>query len=872
MPELNERTVLHSRALTQVERKHATVLIDAEGPNWVSADRRGAWLLRAAMEPPAPFSQLVSRYGHHHQLDSAKAWVHVQALVSEALRHGILSLRPVEYPPYAGRDHYLSVSRLRECWLHMNNSCNLSCAHCLVSASPRGEHGLSTVFWRSIIDQAAALGVDRFYITGGEPFVRDDLPKVLRHITEHHRIEVIVLTNATLFQAPRRRVLESLNRELVKFQVSVDGSTPAINDPIRGKGSFAATASGMQELARYGFEMTLTTVATGGNLDDLPNLTRLAKACGARAQHLMWIHRRGRVAGAPQPSLGSGDGAASVGRVADEQNGSPSTAPRTVLSERSASKDWFPSTDRLIEAVRQVRREAERHGIVLDNDASFELRANAPRGIKFDLGNAGWQSLCVYANGHVYPSAAMANHAPLDCGDAANGRDLERIWHESPILQRIREASVVRKATVKEDPLRYLTGGGDLEHSYFYSGDFLGDDPYYPLYRELLLEAMDRLTERKRSLINQRSGYDAPRIFHAMGDGAVACGTTEVGAEDVEVAFLHSNCVLSFDVEKPRKLVQGFYGSAAEQPQAELCCPTKYDDGDIGHIPQEVLDRFYGCGSPVSAARPQPGEVYVDLGSGAGIDCFIAAKRVGPTGRVIGIDMTDPMLAVAREHQAQVAAALGYDVVEFRKGYLEEIPVEAKHADVVTSNCVINLSADKPKVFAELWRILKDHGRAVIADIVSDREVPPQLKVNEQLWGECIVGALTEEQFLAMLEQAGFYGLSVMKKTLWKTIEGFTFSSVTVQGFKFEKTRGCQFIGQSAVYHGPHKAVLDEEGHCFPRNVAITVCTDTARKLAQPPYAGQFAIVEPDGSTQEPALACCPSESSSESGSRGACC
>jgi SAM-dependent methyltransferase len=280
-----------------------------------------------------------------------------------------------------------------------------------------------------------------------------------------------------------------------------------------------------------------------------------------------------------------------------------------------------------------------------------------------------------------------------------------------------------------------------------------------------------------------------------------------------------------------------------------------------------VLDRFYGCGSPVTAANPQPGETYVDLGSGAGIDCFIAAKHVGPGGTVIGVDMTDQMLAVARDSSAKVAAALGYAVVEFRKGYLEQIPVEDKIADVVTSNCVINLSPDKPKVLAEIWRILKDHGRTVIADIVSDREVPPRLKVNEQLWGECIVGALTEEQFLAMLEQAGFYGFSVLKKTFWKTIEGFNFYSVTAQGFKFEKTAGCQFIGQRAIYKGPFKAALDEEGHLFPRNVAIEVCTDTAAKLSRAPYAGQFVIVEPSGERQDVAAsACCPG------GNTGGCC
>ncbi len=851
MPELNHTTTLYAPPLTMIERGGWTVCVDAEAPNWLSTDERGAWILHALNGPPLDFSTLVSRYAAQFRMDSGKAWVHVQNFVSEALRHRMLSLTPVERPPYLGRGAYLATSRLRECWLHTNNSCNLSCAHCLVSSSPKGEKGLPTKTWRELITQALRLGTERFYMTGGEPFVRPDLPELISLITETHRTELIILTNATLFAGPRKELLGRFNRDRVKFQVSMDGSMPAINDPIRGVGSFEATVAGLRELNRQGFGVTLTTVATGGNLEDLPNLTRLAASCGVRSQHLMWIHRRGRA----RP--GGDNGRAGVTGLPAAPNGDESRA-----AQAGEQNGWFPATDRLIEATRRVKQEADRQGVILDNAASFELRANAPAGIKFDLGNAGWQSVCVYANGHVYPSAACANHQPLDCGDVTQGMNLERVWRTSPVLEQIRQASVIHKAQASGDPLRYLTGGGDVEHSYFFSGSFLGEDPYYELYRALLVDAMDALTRRKADLVNRRSGYDAPRIYHAMGDGAVVCGTTEVGAEEVEVAFLHSNCVLSFDVEKPRKIVQEFYGQAAEQPQAELCCPTKYDEADIGHIPQDVLDRFYGCGSPVSAANLQPGEVYVDLGSGAGIDCFIAAKKVGPSGRVIGVDMTDRMLEVARANRPKVAAALGYDVVTFQKGYLEEIPVESKTADAVTSNCVINLSPDKPKVFAELWRILKDHGRAVIADIVSDREVPPRLKANERLWGECIVGALTEEQFLAMLEQAGFYGLSVVKKTFWKTIEGFNFYSVTVQGFKFEKTQGCTFIGQTAIYKGPHKAVLDEEGHLFPRNIPIVVCTDTAAKLSSPPYAGAFTIVEPSGERKDAAaVACCPSTS-----------
>jgi len=347
-------------------------------------------------------------------------------------------------------------------------------------------------------------------------------------------------------------------------------------------------------------------------------------------------------------------------------------------------------------------------------------------------------------------------------------------------------------------------------------------------------------------------------VYTGMGESAVTCATEETPGE---VLTNRSECVLTFDVDAPRKMIRRFYGSAAETPQEELCCPVQPDPEDLSHIPKAVIERFYGCGSPVGAAGIRLGETALDLGSGAGIDVFIAAKKVGPTGRAIGIDMTPQMLAVARESQSQVAAALGYDVVEFREGFLEAIPVGDRSVDLVTSNCVINLSPDKPRVFADMWRVLKDHGRIVVADIVADQEVPPHQRRDPRLWGECISGALTEEEFLAALERAGFYGLQVLKKTFWKEVEGFNFFSVTVRGYKFEKTAGCVYAGQTATYQGPFRGVSDEEGHWFPRNTPIVVCTDTAAKLSRAPYASLFVVTgvtSEDADTGcDPASGCC---------------
>jgi ubiquinone/menaquinone biosynthesis C-methylase UbiE len=257
----------------------------------------------------------------------------------------------------------------------------------------------------------------------------------------------------------------------------------------------------------------------------------------------------------------------------------------------------------------------------------------------------------------------------------------------------------------------------------------------------------------------------------------------------------------------------------------------------------------------MAIAGAAPGEVVVDLGSGAGIDVFIAARLVGPTGRAIGVDMTEQMLAVARANQPKVAAALGWDAVEFRRGFLEAIPVDSKSVDLVTSNCVVNLSPDKPRVFEEVWRVLKDHGRLLLSDIVSERPVPPHLKVNARLWGECLVGALTQEELVAALERAGFYGIELLARSYWKDVEGYPFYSVTVRGWKLEKSAGCVFEGHRAVYLGPGKALVDEEGHHFPRNVPYEVCTDTVAKLQRPPYRGLFAILEPGD--QRAGYACC---------------
>ncbi len=195
-------------------------------------------------------------------------------------------------------------------------------------------------------------------------------------------------------------------------------------------------------------------------------------------------------------------------------------------------------------------------------------------------------------------------------------------------------------------------------------------------------------------------------------------------------------------------------GPATVEPQDELARGL-YDVSDTGELPPEAVLASLGCGNPTALADLQPGEVVLDLGSGGGIDVLLSARRVGPTGKAYGLDMTDEMLALARENQQKDGA----DNVEFLKGEIEDIPLPDDSVDVVISNCVINLSLDKDKVLAEAFRVLRPGGRFAVSDIVFQGDldlVPDELLRDAEAWSGCIAGALEERDYLAKLERAGF--------------------------------------------------------------------------------------------------------------------
>src|SRR6266498_1364329 len=229
-----------------------------------------------------------------------------------------------------------------------------------------------------------------------------------------------------------------------------------------------------------------------------------------------------------------------------------------------------------------------------------------------------------------------------------------------------------------------------------------------------------------------------------------------------------------------KEVVREKYGQAAQRVRSgegNGCCGSRsaldccdpitsnlYDVAEAGEVPATALQASLGCGNPTALAELQPGETVLDLGSGGGIDVLLSAKRVGPTGKAYGLDMTDEMLALARENQRKA----GVENVEFLRGEIENIPLPENSVNVIISNCVINLSADKRRVLAETFRVLKPGGRFAVSDIVRRRPLPPAVLRSVELWAGCVSGALEENEYKSLLSEVGFREVGVEPTRIYR--------------------------------------------------------------------------------------------------------
>lgn len=649
---------------------------------------------------------------------------------------------------YRGRAEHLTTDSLCEMWFHVTNRCNMTCRHCLFVSGPDESEELAAETVLSLARQAVEAGCRVFALTGGEPLVHRDFERLVDGLLDCGDTSVAVLTNGLLLPE-FRDALARWPRDKFHLQISIDGMREA-HDSIRGKGAFGELGGVLDRLRHEQFACTLSMCVTRDNVDDMPALVEFAAASGISNVHFMWYFVRGR-----------GDAAS------------------------------FAPPDLLLGRLKEAAEVAERLEVGIDNLDSLKSQVFAPSGTIHDGSTAGWESVAIGPDGRMYPSAALIGYEELATPIES---DLVGTWRSSPVLDRLRHAT----AADLDRPMRYLLGGGDPDHSYAAAGEFVGHDPYTPLYEQAALWLI-------ASEASRVPDDGPPRLRLRMGDVLDSCGSH--GA----VATVHSNCLLSLAHVDGRTAIGDFYADAAATPREDIANPVCYPEEVIEHIPDESRFRSYGCGSPVLEAELAEGECVLDLGSGSGVECFIAARLVGRDGRVIGVDMLDPMLAMARKGAEVVADRLGYQNLEFRKGLLEDLPIEDDSVDAVLSNCVLNLSAHKRRTFAEVYRVLRRGGRLVVSDVVCETEPDPAIRNNDELRGQCIAGALTQRDLFGLLEESGFATTRVLKRFPYRTVDGHVFYSMTFAAWKGASPRTLR-----VMYRGPFASVTTSQGLLLP--------------------------------------------------------
>lgn len=756
--------VLHCPPYILKRKNGISLFIDPAYPNWLSVNAIGEEILKLCngKRTLADIQSAVS--GKFKREEREKVSQEVSDFLSAARILEFVENKPIERAEYKGRGLAIAPKKLDELWIYYTLACNLRCKHCLVSAGKGLKDELTLQELKNLVDEGIKLGVKRFYITGGEPFIKEGIFDLISYITTVKKRELIVLTNATLFDDEKIKSLKKVKGPKLLLQVSLEGPNAEIHDQLRGKGSFDRAVAGIKKLIGIGITPIISTAIGKYNEKDIVATSRYLSKLGIKEHNVLWMHTKGR-------SLNN-------------------------------LNDLYLPSDRIAKAMKTLKKEYKEHEVIFDNVESLKVRVRTKRGRKNDLCNNCFEKVCVNSDGHVYPCASLNGDRQFDAGSIRE-KPLREIWLESKVMDRGRNNSVQKKEECRQCYLQYFCGGGCTSHSYYGSlvdsgkGSITACDPYCSTYKSLFEDIIWELAS-EGAPSTEGKGYTAPLVYNAMDSKLPAHlgGGVQSIDKNVEVGCYHCSCVLSVDVEddeevcKPEikghvtKTVKKKFSKAANAPVADYYCPTGYSPEDLAHIPDEVLQVSYGCGNPAALADIKEGETIVDLGAGGGIDCFIAAKKLGSRGKVIGIDMTDEMIEKATGNAAKVAEVLGYNSVEFRQGNIMELPVEDNSVDLVISNCVINLTEDKTKVLDEIYRILKPGGRFIISDIVSDKPVPGYLKRDKELWNACLSGALTDRRFKEAAERAGFPDVELKRNYLYKKVEYIEFYSVTMKAVK----------------------------------------------------------------------------------------
>lgn len=742
----------------RIESRNHSVYVHPLKPDWFVPTARADYIFKNYQKKMDPAFYL-SKYSEKFSLNRETSQLDLNNLISR--------IDTSEAVPYTGRENYRQIDSLKECWFHLSDKCNMACTHCMFSSSDSTRETIPLDILMQAVDDAYKLGCRIFYFTGGEPFIYPNFTGVCDSILYRKNTHVVILTNARIIEK-FDGWLSVIPRERVHLQISIDGLEQN-HDRIRGKGEFRRLLNNLSYLMRKDIAVTLAMAVTKDNYTQMDAIIDVADRQNSNTtrkidnMHYMWLFQKGK-----------------------------------------AGKELFVEPALLFKHLAGAYEKGKKSGIRIDNMEALKSQVFSISGTRFDLSNSGWQSLAIGPDGSIYPSPALVHEPGVNAGNVSQG--LEKVWRESRVLNDLRKATLLDDKKLDTDPLKFIVGGGDIDHSFIAGNHFTGSDPYMELYGSIVLYLIDEYASS--STISDGCGF-----LGNMGEYMHECDE-----DSAAVGFTHSNCVLSLPGKSGYYSIKSFYTDAAKIVKDDIVNPVGYEADEISHIPEASKVRSYGCGSPVMDCQLKKGEVLVDLGCGTGTECLIAAKKTGKKGRIIGIDMLDTMINIAEESARQAGKNLGYSNVEFHNAYLEDLPVDSSSVDIVISNCVINLTVDKRRTFSEIFRILKPGGRLVISDIVSSSSVPIEIQYNEKLRGECIGGAMREDALFSLLRDLRFEHSYIIKRFLYREVKNFPFYSIT---YSAHKPLAVQT--RKVIYRGPFEGILLNNGQVIRKGVTSMV-------------------------------------------------
>lgn len=509
--------VYYSPSATYRTRAGVTLAIDGEGPHWVTTNATGAMLLRGCTGEHT-VAELASRLATRFGAPADAALRDTLAFLERLEQIGFIGQSPRLTPPYRGRSSAVRLGRLADLYLFLTNDCNLRCSHCYVSSGdhvPPREMTTEEVF--RLVDEARDLGVGRFLITGGEPFMARDIFEIIGYVTAES--DLVLLTNGLFFSDKYlQRLAESRGRGRLSFQVSLDGPTAQLHEAIRGRGTFDKTLGGIRRAIAAGLELSVSTAVSERTLDQMADVTRLVASLGVHTQHILWMQEWGR-----------------------------------ALDHRP---ELMTPPSRVVKVMRDCRAVGDELGVTIDNDASLRVRVKGKHGRKTDLCSCGWDSLAVFSDGEVYPCVWLAGAPGMECGSVLE-QPLETIWRQSPVLGQVRDVSVQTREKCSDCHLKFLCAGGAPCSSHFASlatrgkSDLRAAEPYCETFLEVTHDMLWELgTAGVPADRPTADGYQAPRLFGSMeGAGAVCARPNTVPIDRAhEVGSYHCVCVLESDV------------------------------------------------------------------------------------------------------------------------------------------------------------------------------------------------------------------------------------------------------------------------------------------------------------------------------------